>query len=102
MAVINSTDKGFASQFEDGAQAMRQLMLQLESAASCRDSEGADFNVLAVADRILPIFSTIFSGPDQVRKGALIALVDFIGSAMEGCTPYVVTWNPMERLSTSV
>lgn len=72
-----------------GAQNARRMLIEMQNIVQ----NGGDFDVELLAD----VLETCLNGPNISQRGAILALADFIGSAMEGAPPELETWNPMER-----
>jgi len=94
MTAMNFTGNETAAQFHDGAQAARQLIIEVKQAVLDGASAESDFNVHDIAARL----ESALNGPE--RNGIILGLADYIGSTLEGCAPDAETWNPLERLTT--
>lgn len=83
------------SQFQEGAQSARTLILNVQRMLKEAGGANSDFDLQAVA---MQIQSTL-SCRGQRLAGFAGALADFLGSTLEGCPPSPDKWNPMERLT---
>jgi hypothetical protein len=81
-----------------GAQDARRVLIEVKSLVQSGIEQKGDFDARAIAK----LLADALSGSQIHRDGVILALADFIGSAMEGAAPELGTWNPMERVRASI
>lgn len=80
---------------KEGAQAALMLLREIERIVQTGTTQGGEFDIHAITKML----GDAMAVTGEFQRGLLLAISDFIGSAIEGCVPDLASWDPMDRIT---